>query len=204
MKTEYEGWPAIETAPKDGTRILLLFYSEVIEDHHVEIGRWWDPRSSRVWPFWRLDRDDDSALSAVEAKARPQPTAWAPIPYPKKVIGPVILPISDEPEVLPMTNAAPAHGIRFHNYEIEDDHVVVAGTRKAFLKWAQGNFRLDSPTDENIQETWAAIRDANAAGVTPWVFVGPYESDVHGECVLYVAMSRDDAKVQSESMAEDI
>ena len=68
------GWQAIETAPKDGTKILLACQEQ------ITIG-WWDTNkyAKKPRPYW-------SSIHAylygrTWARAN-QPTAWQPLPQP--------------------------------------------------------------------------------------------------------------------------
>ena len=72
-------WEPIETAPRDGSRIMLF-------DGQVYIGRWrenCDHGSYDVRPGWQLFWCDDTYYSVgLEA-----PTHWAPLPKPPKAPG---------------------------------------------------------------------------------------------------------------------
>lgn len=67
------GWQPIETAPKDGTRILALYG----EDNRVDVVTWFDATSR---PFWR-----SIATATVRGERymrKSQPLYWRPLPPP--------------------------------------------------------------------------------------------------------------------------
>ena len=71
-------WQPIETAPKDGTRILLYFRrddSMVFRDPTeigMAVGAWWSPHSKDWWLtcMW------------ASSSAHREPFAWMPLPEP--------------------------------------------------------------------------------------------------------------------------
>lgn len=70
-----QGWLPIETAPKDGTRVLLLI------DDTVLIGRWSETANAerfQQWPGWQIFDCDDGAYSWAE----PDADGWQPLPPP--------------------------------------------------------------------------------------------------------------------------
>jgi hypothetical protein len=77
------GWMPIQTAPRDGTRILA-FMSDVDDDERgdfygtgtVAIIEWGD--HCYAGPSWLLDREENWA-------ARCDPTVWMPLPQPPEV-----------------------------------------------------------------------------------------------------------------------
>jgi hypothetical protein len=72
MSAEHQstGWQPIETAPKDGRRVLLFCPAQ----HHVTIGSW------QVNPYedhrmaWSTDEGESVALT------HDHPTKWQPLP----------------------------------------------------------------------------------------------------------------------------
>ena len=67
-------WQPIETAPKDGTRILLL------TEHDVLCGSWnGDEYAKNPRPYW--DNDKSRIMGALHTR-KFQPTHWMPLPEP--------------------------------------------------------------------------------------------------------------------------
>lgn len=68
-------WQPIETAPKDGTRVLLFR-----PRHGVVCGRWDDDKyAKRVRPYW--SNDQERLWGTLETRDN-QPTHWMPLPEP--------------------------------------------------------------------------------------------------------------------------
>lgn len=68
MSSETREWMDIETAPKDGTPVLLGFS----KNWHALVGHW-------EWPLWgELNRD--FGFDPFEM----QPTHWMPLPEPPR------------------------------------------------------------------------------------------------------------------------
>lgn len=68
-------WKPIETAPQDGTRILVW---STIYGGKVVVARYDDDRFSRKpRPYWRID-----AAYAINDSRRNQPTHWMELPKP--------------------------------------------------------------------------------------------------------------------------
>jgi len=73
-----EGWQPIETAPKDGTRVLLWV---------CDFGRWlcvcgsWDNdrHATKPKPYWTHDNARSNGIRDTRAN---QPTHWMPLPPP--------------------------------------------------------------------------------------------------------------------------
>lgn len=69
-------WQPIETAPKDGTEILLCFGSNVMS------GQWDDQRYRKMPnPYWRGVKD---YMGVMWFRAN-QPKCWMPLPPPPEV-----------------------------------------------------------------------------------------------------------------------
>lgn len=67
----------IESAPRDGTRVLLLASGFSGPDQPWEIGRWEDQKyNKRPNPYWRYDRWFDQTNVCREHA----PTHWLPLP----------------------------------------------------------------------------------------------------------------------------
>lgn len=72
--TMMDDWKPIETAPKDGTRILLFQRGKVV------CGSWDEqPLNSKPKPFWSHDRI--RVFGVTDARENP-PTHWMPLPPP--------------------------------------------------------------------------------------------------------------------------
>jgi hypothetical protein len=81
-------WQPIETAPKDGTKVLVLFNGE---PHVAQYAPIWSPENKR-WmvnhPRWRAD--DMQMVSEIDpnehqiAYGMKGPTHWMPLPEPPK------------------------------------------------------------------------------------------------------------------------
>lgn len=65
------GWQPIETAPRDGTYVIL-FWPYITQDGFAAGGYWYDPQNG-VAPRWYSDM--------VNSGATP-PTHWMPFPDP--------------------------------------------------------------------------------------------------------------------------
>jgi len=66
------GWYPIETAPKDGTKVLLYRQGWLV------IGRWNDNRHARrANPFWDAE---DARLKGWNWARKNDPTHWQPLP----------------------------------------------------------------------------------------------------------------------------
>jgi len=73
-------WKSIETAPKDGTAVLV--YPPIWNGRTVSVAHWNDDRySKRPRPYWK--RDDDHNRTTV-SRDKP-PTHWMPLPPPPEV-----------------------------------------------------------------------------------------------------------------------
>jgi len=74
-------WQPIETAPKDGT--VILIYGHLIEDVQQVSAAFWQA-SDPEFPWWFLEPEvsDDPAFSinGVAADDRVGPTKWRPMP----------------------------------------------------------------------------------------------------------------------------
>lgn len=69
-------WQPIETAPKDGTYVLV--YPGAYTKIPMSIARWDDDRyASRPRPYWRRLECKDITTSRIN-----HPTHWAPMPEP--------------------------------------------------------------------------------------------------------------------------
>jgi hypothetical protein len=72
MKTE---WMDIETAPKDGTRIILFYR---ISADTMVFGAWNEDKFSRhPKPYWT---NDNEYLFGIRQTRNEQPTLWMPSP----------------------------------------------------------------------------------------------------------------------------
>jgi hypothetical protein len=72
-------WQPIETAPRDGRRVLLCYPSGA-----VECGRWNDDRYARKpRPFWE---GDQRRLFGVGVYRAASPKHWMPIPEPPEAV----------------------------------------------------------------------------------------------------------------------
>lgn len=75
-KDAHAGWQPIETAPKDGT--VVLVYPGVWSNRTCSVARWDDDRSAkRPRPYW--SRDDTSSVTTCR---NVPPTHWMPLPAP--------------------------------------------------------------------------------------------------------------------------
>ena len=69
------GWQPIETAPKDGTRVLLYLAAPW---SRVELARWYQP-----WGNWQTDGDEPDPFRDEYCGIGSQlPTHWQPLPPP--------------------------------------------------------------------------------------------------------------------------
>ncbi len=75
MSTQSNGWQPIETAPKDGTTILLNYSGMKA----IRLGWWDDDRfAKKPHPFFAWPN-----CSKASARGNP-PTHWMPLPEPPK------------------------------------------------------------------------------------------------------------------------
>lgn len=75
-------WQPIETAPKDGTRVLL-FINRTYGEKFI-LGHWDDNKYSKnPRPYWT--NDSQSAYGIVVTREN-QPTHWIKIPEPPKCL----------------------------------------------------------------------------------------------------------------------
>ena len=80
-KEDSAKWQPIETAPRDGTRVLLFRQSH-ITGAQIVFGRWNDDRfRPRPRPYWTHDLE--RVWGVTEAREA-QPTHWMPPPEPPK------------------------------------------------------------------------------------------------------------------------
>jgi hypothetical protein len=71
------GWLPIETAPKDGTRIML-FVPEMAGYHKFVVGKWEANKySQKPRPYWSTDAELLWGISTIRAR---QPSHWRPLP----------------------------------------------------------------------------------------------------------------------------
>lgn len=69
------GWQPIETAPKDGTRVLLYLAAPW---SRLELARWYQP-----WGNWQTDGDEPDQFRDEYCGIGSQlPTHWQPLPPP--------------------------------------------------------------------------------------------------------------------------
>ena len=73
-----DGWQPIETAPRDGTVILLAQGSPWFS---VAAGRWWpeNPDEGERYPWWVADDCNDDLVNGWQKDC---PTHWRPLPAP--------------------------------------------------------------------------------------------------------------------------
>jgi len=72
IAAEQEAWLPIESAPKDGTRIMLY------RKGHVVFGHWnYDRFARNPRPYW--SHDDQRAFGTTDAR-KTAPTHWRPLP----------------------------------------------------------------------------------------------------------------------------
>jgi hypothetical protein len=77
MESPLDDWRPIETAPHDGTRVLVLIPPGADGRRSVEIAAWDDERfNKRPHPFWAWER---RFLGVATMKDMP-PTHWMPLP----------------------------------------------------------------------------------------------------------------------------
>lgn len=77
-KPQGDGWQPIETAPKDGTRIMLFCSGK----YGAVFGHWnKDQYSKKPRPYWTNDKEQ---LWGVYDTRANQPTHWKPLPKPPK------------------------------------------------------------------------------------------------------------------------
>ncbi len=85
------GWMGIETAPKDGTKVILYVYDpKYIESKYCIIGYWEDSEAyiagSRQYRFGKLVREEGERSHKTQRWVTPngyhdpQPTHWMPLP----------------------------------------------------------------------------------------------------------------------------
>ena len=72
-------WQPIDTAPKDGTHILIIIpYTEEWRKPTVAIARWYNDSYNRKYrkprPYWQWDE------MRVGSQRELQPTRWMPLP----------------------------------------------------------------------------------------------------------------------------
>ena len=78
-------WQPIETAPKDGSMVLLLEFTN-LDDYNtqVSVGLWTDLHAGHVvndemvWADWAAGLNEDDEWSALN------PTHWMPLPEPPR------------------------------------------------------------------------------------------------------------------------
>jgi len=76
------GWMTIETAPKDGARVLLYFPLFGSKDHQ-EFGRWdAQPYNKKPNPFWSGDMERNYGVCWYR---KYPPSHWMPIPTAPRV-----------------------------------------------------------------------------------------------------------------------
>jgi hypothetical protein len=68
------GWKPIETAPKDGTRVLLAFSAR------VHVGWWIDEVTTRYGREHRSQQEWHVEGMDLLWRDRPKPTHWMPLP----------------------------------------------------------------------------------------------------------------------------
>ena len=74
-------WQNIETAPKDGT-VILLYRESFLDWARIVTGEWdTDKYASKPKPRWTHHREN--LTGAIEGR-RYQPTKWQPLPEPPK------------------------------------------------------------------------------------------------------------------------
>jgi hypothetical protein len=74
MTTENK-WQKIETAPKDGTHILLIIEDKGIDsDYYITEGYYYETGWQQAWILYRSGCDCDSGTK--------DPTYWMPLPRP--------------------------------------------------------------------------------------------------------------------------
>lgn len=74
---EARGWQPIDTAPKDGTAVLV--YPGTWDGRSAAIAKWEsDKYAKKPRPYWR--RDDD--MGRVTFSRERPPTHWMPLPLP--------------------------------------------------------------------------------------------------------------------------
>ena len=72
---EPETWRPIDSAPRDGTRILIL--REHYGEMRVDVAKWDDDQyAKKPRPYWSYDQDA-CGVSSMRAN---QPTHWMPLP----------------------------------------------------------------------------------------------------------------------------
>jgi hypothetical protein len=78
-------WQPIETAPKDGTRVLLHRPSAAASWAQLVIGSFClDQHAKRPRPYWKHDKE---RLEGVRQTRGEQPTHWMPLPSPPEQNG---------------------------------------------------------------------------------------------------------------------
>ena len=71
-------WQPIESAPKDGTKILLYYQDR----SRVVCGHWyWDGYAKKPRPYWTSDNEQ---LWGRYFHRETSPTHWMPLPEPPK------------------------------------------------------------------------------------------------------------------------
>jgi len=73
-------WQPIETAPKDGTRVLLFFKTPIFTGINIIIGRWnGDVYAKKQRPYFTHDLE---RIAGTRETRSNQPTQWMPLPQP--------------------------------------------------------------------------------------------------------------------------
>jgi hypothetical protein len=73
-------WQPIKTAPKDGTRVLLVW------EYGLVLAHWTDDAAFKQCAFgpgWEVDRSEGDCWYAFSLRPD-QPTHWMPLPEPPK------------------------------------------------------------------------------------------------------------------------
>jgi len=68
------GWQSIETAPKDGTRVLLWLGAPW---SYAEVACWYEP-----WDGWSNDPLEENRTDEICGIGKRVPTHWQPLPTP--------------------------------------------------------------------------------------------------------------------------
>ena len=75
---KYGEWQPIETAPKDGTAVLMVDANEQV------VAKWMEPLEGGEGG-WVMFRKLDFSFGNALAILFPNPTHWMPLPYPPRV-----------------------------------------------------------------------------------------------------------------------
>ncbi len=70
-------WRPLDTAPKDGTRVLL-YLPKPLGKTHIVIGHW-QTRNDEA-PRWSLE------LDSAHQEMPPEPSHWMPLPSPIRLV----------------------------------------------------------------------------------------------------------------------